>query len=372
MQAIGVMGGMFDPIHWGHIRAALSALHAGLDRVLLAPCQTPAHRPAAAVSAQQRLDMCRLAALAFPGLEASDIELREGPCYAVDTVQMLMQQYPGARICWIMGADKLPTLHKWFNADKLFSLCEFWVCPRPGDDAHYHVPGAAIRVLEHTAMEASSGMVIARLHAYDDAEELLPRSIARYIAESSLYQIDFSQQLIARGMKDHRLSHTLGVRKTAVALADIHGACMQRASVAAMLHDIAKPLSLADMQSLARKYALELPCDVLNDGNLLHGPVGAAIAQHELGIADHEILSAIACHTTGKVGMTTLDKVVFLSDAIEPTRREYPGLADMRALSTHDLNGAVLLSMQRTREYVLSQGHHFCTQTEQAMLDLAK
>ena len=68
--------------------------------------------------------------------------------------------------------------------------------------------------------------------------------------------------------------------------------------------------------------------------------------------------------------MTTLEMCVFLADAIEPNRRDYPGLTEMRALSQSDLSGAVLLSMQRTQEYVLSRGLHFCTRTEEAIQDL--
>ena len=147
---------------------------------------------------------------------------------------------------------------------------------------------------------------------------------------------------------------------------------MQAAAVAAMLHDIAKPLPLKEMQALATRYGLDLDDETLTAGNLLHGPVAAAIAEHELGIEDPEVLSAIACHTAGKPGMTVLDKVLFIADAIEPNREDYPGLAEMRRLVETDLDGAVLLSMERTREYVLSRGLSFCGQTELAMRDLKK
>ena len=91
MQKIGVLGGMMDPIHSGHLHAAQAALKAGLDTVLLAPCLTPAHRPQPLASADDRLEMCRIAAREIPGLEASDIELRAETCYAVDTVRMLQE-----------------------------------------------------------------------------------------------------------------------------------------------------------------------------------------------------------------------------------------------------------------------------------------
>lgn len=371
MRRIGILGGMFDPLHAGHLQAAFSALASGLDQVLLCPCQTPAHRSHAAASAAHRLRMCALAAQEYPGLSASDIDLREGICYTADTVVLLQSQHPDAQLFFIIGADKLLSLPRWHQAEKLFAGCTFLVCPRPGYDAHQIVPGAKTQVLDLPPLDVSSGQIVQKLRRFEE-DAALPRTVARYIAENSLYQPDFIPHLLQRGMKESRLQHTLGVRQTAVALAWQHGANMQKAAAAAMLHDIAKPLPLCEMQSLARKYALSLTDEVLCDGNLLHGPVAAAIAQHELGIDDAEILSAIACHTAGKCGMTTLDMCVFLADAIEPGRRPYPGLEDMRSLSEKNLPAAVLLSMQRTREYVLSRGYHFCSDTEQAMQDIIK
>lgn len=372
MQRIGVLGGMMDPIHSGHIHAALAALNAGLDRVLLAPCLTPAHRPQPRASAEQRLEMCRIAAEVDPRLAVSDVELRSDTCYAVDTVRLLMDQYPGAEIVWIMGADKLLSLPRWYQAETLFSLCTFFVCPRPGYDAAADVPGARIHPLPEAALDASSGQAVEQLRQLRDAKGLLPRKLARYIALQGLYQPDYLPVLRRYGMGDKRVRHTLGVRQTAVELADLYGARMQAAGVAAMLHDVAKPLPLEQMQALARQYSLELPQEILSDDNLLHGPVAAAIAEHALGVTDGEVLSAIACHTTGKPGMSALDKILFIADAIEPNRADYPGLEEMRRLAPRSLDDAVLLSMRRTKEYVLSRGLHFCSQTEAAMIDLEK
>ncbi|MBQ9195887.1 MAG: bis(5'-nucleosyl)-tetraphosphatase (symmetrical) YqeK [Clostridia bacterium] len=372
MQRIGVLGGMMDPIHTGHLHAAKAALNAGLDRVLLAPCLTPSHRAAPLAPPEDRMEMCRLAAADEAGLEVSDIELREGPCYASDTVRLLKKRYPGAQITWIMGSDKLPSLGRWYEADQLFALCDFYVCPRPGFDPYFPVPGAALRVLTEAEIKASSGDVIKMLHALSDAPGLLSRNVARYIALKGLYQPDYLPALTRYGMREKRIRHTLGVRQTAVELADRWGASMQAAGVAAMLHDIAKPLPLLQMQALSAQYGLDLPEELTQDGNLLHGPLAAAIAQRELGVTDAGVLSAIACHTTGKPGMSTLDKVLFIADAIEPSRADYPGLSDMRMLVKNDLDAAVLMSMRRTKEYVRSRGLPFCSHTEAAIRDLEK
>lgn len=370
MQKIGVLGGMFDPIHKGHMHAAECALQWGLDRILLLPCQSPAHRDAPQVSAAHRVRMCEIAVQDEPRISVSNVDLRSGPCYAADTLRILLSQYPDAQFYWIIGADKLMNLPHWRDADFLFAHCEFLVCPRPDCGAVLPVPGARMHILPADPVHASSGEIVRLLRQYDDALSMLSPAVSRYIAENGLYQPDFVPELLARGMKESRLTHTLGVRSEAVKLAQLHGASMQSASVAAMLHDIAKPLPLCDMQALAQKYHLTLPGDILSDGNLLHGPVAAAIAEYELGIADPEILSAISCHTTGKKNMTTLEMCVFLADVIEPNRRDYPGLKDMRTHSLSDLGGAVLMSMQRTQEYVLSRGLHFCARTEEAIQDL--
>ena len=198
MRLIGVLGGMFDPIHAGHIRAAQAALDAGAERVLLCPCQMPAHRGQAIAPAMDRLQLCELTSRAHTGMEACDADLRGGLCYTVDTVDILQARYPDARICCIIGADKLSSLNKWYGAERLFAVCEFWVCPRPGYDAHLPVPGARLRVLDMPPIAASSADVVQRLHAYDDAAGMISHEEARYIAENGLYQPDYKTLLKAR------------------------------------------------------------------------------------------------------------------------------------------------------------------------------
>ena len=88
----------------------------------------------------------------------------------------------------------------------------------------------------------------------------------------------------------------------------------------------------------------------------MHGPAGAWTAQHEYGGTDPEILDAIACHTTGKPGMTPMDMAVYLADKIEPERRDYPTLERVRVLAQLSLERAMLTSMEGTRDYVRKAG----------------
>ena len=102
MRRIGVLGGMMDPIHMGHLRAAAAALGAGMDGVLLAPSRIPPHRPQPAVSFPDRLAMCRLAAEADDRLKAVALETAAG--YAIEEARAVKKMYPDAKICWIIGA----------------------------------------------------------------------------------------------------------------------------------------------------------------------------------------------------------------------------------------------------------------------------
>ncbi len=114
-------------------------------------------------------------------------------------------------------------------------------------------------------------------------------------------------------------------------------------------------MPLAQMQRIAAQHRLLLDKQTLQSENLLHGPVGAVVAECEYGVSDPNILSAIRCHTTGKVGMLPLDMIVYLADKIEPSRRSYPALDEVRRLAQTDLVAAMRYSLLSTLDYVRSQ-----------------
>ena len=160
---------------------------------------------------------------------------------------------------------------------------------------------------------------------------------------------------LRRTLSDKRLTHSLLVASTARMLAQRHGVNPEQAALAGLMHDCAKCLPLATMQKLAKDNRLLLDKETLQSGNLLHCPVGAVVAEKEYGITDPNILSSIRCHTTGKVGMLPLDMIVYLSDKIEPSRRSYPALEEVRALAQKDLAAAMRHSLESTLAYVRSQ-----------------
>lgn len=137
-QRIGVMGGMFDPVHRGHILAAEAVLNAlDLDELRLVPCKLPNHRHPAAAQVQDRLNMLQLASGHNPRLRVDDRECqRAGVSYTVDTLASLRAEYPSATFVLLTGADAFAGLLKWHRWWDLFELAHLCVVNRPA----LHIP----------------------------------------------------------------------------------------------------------------------------------------------------------------------------------------------------------------------------------------
>ena len=368
MQKLGVLGGTFDPIHEGHIALALSAIRqAGLNGVVLLPMARPAHREADA-SAEDRLAMCRLAAAMDTRLHVSLAGMAPGARYTFDTLAPLEKEFPKAAFTFIIGADKLPSLPYWHEADKLFGQCEFLCFPRSGVSMEEALQkarsaGARITVMPEFQTPYSASMIRTQTKQYMDAPGL-NRQVLCYMAEHALYQQDFLPKL--KGMMNpRRFQHTLGVRREAVRLADIHGLPIQRAALAGLLHDCAKGMPLKDMRRVAMEQHITEDENVLSSGALLHAPVGAYLAKTEFGIRDEEVLDAIRSHTVGRSGMSKLEMCIFVADATEEGREEYDGLSDLRRLSGISLPAAVYRSFQLTYTYLMKNGNHFIDPSSQ-------
>ncbi|WP_345875242.1 nicotinate-nucleotide adenylyltransferase [Shewanella algae] len=135
---IGLMGGTFDPVHYGHLKPAAEVkARLELDKLWLLPNHIPPHKAKATASSEQRLAMLKLACDEFPDMDICDIELkRNAPSYSVATLEALQQAFPGAEFQFIMGTDSLLSLPSWHQWQWLFSLCNLVVCQRPD----WHLP----------------------------------------------------------------------------------------------------------------------------------------------------------------------------------------------------------------------------------------
>ncbi len=179
--------------------------------------------------------------------------------------------------------------------------------------------------------------------------------------------MDSIHDYIEKNLSDKRKKHIEGVRKTAVYLADKYGEDREKADTAALFHDMFRGLS-ADVLNYYVKH-LNLDSKYLDNVNLAHGKIAAIIMERDYGITDPDIIHAVSYHTTGRAGMSKLEKIVYIADAIEPGR-SYPGVNDLRKAADTDLDQACLLSLSRTIDYVRSQGKYLDEDTLRARDDL--
>lgn len=156
-------------------------------------------------------------------------------------------------------------------------------------------------------------------------------------------------------LDEHRFRHTLGVVETAVQLASDYGADPAKARAAALLHDVAKGYGRERLLKEASGFGIVLSDIERRAPALIHAPLGAEVARREFGIDDPDILAAIKYHTTGRAGMSLLERVVFLADYIEPGR-VHPGVERVREAARDDLDRAVLLALDQTIVYLVGRG----------------
>ncbi|MDE7262140.1 MAG: nicotinate (nicotinamide) nucleotide adenylyltransferase, partial [Oscillospiraceae bacterium] len=365
---IGIYGGTFNPIHMGHIQAARFASEIlGLDRLLLVPTGVPPHKALDedAPTPDQRLAMTELAAEAVgPVAEASDLELRrKGKSYTLDTVKTLRAKHPHARLYLLMGTDMYLTFHRWRDPEKLAKLCTLCAFGRSEADSEElfarqrkylakAVGADSVTIALPEIVDISSTRLREVLKRGEGREYLDP-AVYGYILREGLYGVGADLKNLSLEdlrcaalsmLKRKRIPHVLGTEETAAKLALRWGEDEEAARRAALLHDCTKKYSREQHLEICRQYGIGLDKEEQREEKLLHAITGAAVAKHVFGVPPG-IESAIRWHTTGKADMTTLEKIIYLADYIEPTR-DFCDLTQLRALAFQDLDGAMLLGLE--------------------------
>ena len=199
MKKIGILGGTFNPIHFGHLILGQSAKEEfGLDKVLVMPTKNPAYKTiSGGVTEQNRIDMIQLAIQDFPYFEFSDVELRrDGATYTVDTLKELKVENSEDKFYFIMGADSLYQIETWEDPDKILSMVNVLVATRNDSrsalDAQidyledkYH---GKIYHLNSPSIEISSNEIRKRNVSGQSIHFFLPEPVIDYIERNGLYE----------------------------------------------------------------------------------------------------------------------------------------------------------------------------------------
>lgn len=159
-----------------------------------------------------------------------------------------------------------------------------------------------------------------------------------------------------KNLDAHRYEHTLGVEFTSAALAMRYGEDIKNAQLAGLLHDCAKCLSDEKRLYICEKHNISINEVERRNPFLLHAKVGCFLAMEEYKVYDPDVINAILNHTTGRPGMSLLEKIVFIADYIEPGRKHAPNLKQIREMAFVDLDKALLMILEDTLEYLKSTG----------------
>lgn len=164
------------------------------------------------------------------------------------------------------------------------------------------------------------------------------------------------EKKLRKKLDRERYTHTLGVMYTAAALAMVYGADINQAMYAGLLHDCAKCIPNEGKLQLCEEYGIPIRESERQCPFLLHAKLGSYFARHYYKVDDPEILHAIETHTTGEPGMNLLDKIIYISDYIEPNRKMAPNLSEIRKLAFEDLDMAMLKILGDTLDYLKEKG----------------
>ncbi len=199
---VGVLGGNFDPAHWGHLLIAQEArLQCDLERVLLIPYRTsPREEDRDVTSPQERLLMVELAIKEVPYLQVNTMELnREGPSYTVETLRELKDRHDDWNLHFIIGSDNLKEFHTWKKPDEILDLAKLFVARR--DENPKKVPSGTKEIIREKGMErlvfqeedspqfyVSSSLIRRRFKENKPIKFLMPDEVAEYVEENDLYR----------------------------------------------------------------------------------------------------------------------------------------------------------------------------------------
>ncbi len=366
-----LFGGSFDPVHNGHINILRETLKArSFDKVIVMPTGTPGHKASCRAPFEVRRHWSQLAFSPLgESIEISDYENRqEGKSYSYLTVNHLKEEYPGARIFFLIGEDSAKTMPTWRNWETLAKNTAFLVLARDNDgDDDLKRAVEVIRELspdteyiKAPVFEISSTQIRRMAREGKDLTGLMPREVAGEIKEYCIYSEDEYERhvgtaklLISLLLREKRAKHTYNVAGFAKQLAEIHGVDADKAYLAGLLHDIMKQV---DEETLVKRA-------VNSEGEraktkphpVLHGFARADYIRKEMGIDDEDIINSIRSHTCGRAGMSDLEKVIYLADMLSPERR-YPEKEYLTKIALRNLDTAMEAALRESIRWIKTKG----------------
>ena len=367
---VGIYGGTFNPPHIGHVRSAKAAVRQlGLDKLIVIPSGIPPHKPLPTDTPPNdaRIHMTRIAFADVENAVVSEIEVNNPDVsYTIDTVAAIKKEYPDAELFLLVGTDMYLSLESWRDSENLLKSVTPAVFSRGSDDI-MKIADYSLSIQKRWGVHTESVINNVVEISSSELRKMLPRRNGReYIADTNYSYIiknrfysskpnwDWLREQAYSMLSPQRIPHVIGCEEEAVRLAKRWDVDLDDAREAAILHDITKKLSPDENFKILDEYGIHIGTPEKGEEKLLHSKTGALIAREEFGVSD-AVADAIAWHTTGRPGMSGLEKVIYLADYIEPTR-DFDGVDILRALAYESLDEAMKMGLELSVYDMKSRG----------------
>ncbi|MDY4849438.1 MAG: nicotinate-nucleotide adenylyltransferase [Bacilli bacterium] len=340
-----IFGGGFDPIHNGHLNIANNALKKYPGEVIFVPARISVWKEES-VSSKDKINMLYLATKDNPSfkIDLFEINSEKEINYSIDTVNYLLNKYPDDKLFLLIGSDQVNKFHLWKESERIADKVQIIYYLRPGYEIDYsNVSKFHMEVVEGNEIDVSS----TEIRNFQDFN--LPLSVLRYIVEHNLYE---GMAKIHSLIKEKRVAHSLEVAKLAYEIATKNKIKNpDKAFIAGLFHDIGKEMPLNEAEKIINEHYKEyqnVPKWVF------HQFIGEYLAKTIFKINDSSILSAIRNHATGNKNMSVLDKIIYASDKIEPTRG-FDSTELIKAM-VEDAETGFVTVLKANKEYLESKG----------------
>jgi nicotinate-nucleotide adenylyltransferase len=336
---LGILGGSFNPVHLGHIFLADKAIfNLKLDRVVMIPAYRSPFKLAAEGmedGAAYRLEMLAAAVTGDSRLAVDDCEIRrQGVSYTIDTLEDIIRRYmPSGKPVLIIGDDIAGDFPNWRDSKKILRLAEIAVARRL-NAAEVKYPFAHINI-DNEVMNISSQTIRQRIAEGKDWRSLVPAGVRAVIEDRRLYGFscfagtdkDCTNDTILRVESAARetlsIVRYLHSRNTALLAYDLcrrFGLNPMAGYLAGIAHDLGKELDNKQQMKLAKSDGMEITGLERERPNLLHGRAAAVLLRERFCIHNEDVLEAVAVHTSGKINMGLLAKIIYIADKAEVSR----------------------------------------------------
>ncbi|MGL5640137.1 MAG: nicotinate-nucleotide adenylyltransferase [Mycoplasmoidaceae bacterium] len=340
MKKIILFGGSFDPIHNGHIQAALEAFRkVNADNLYFIMSYISPDKKKHKSTWEQRKEMINIAIRNFPFFSISEIEKEnEQISYTYKNIEYFKNNFPNSELFLLVGSDQFNSFSNWKNYEYIESNCKI-ICYERKDHLVYKKKGVIF--IEEPKIDTSSSKLILMPNI-----EMMNQEVLDYINKNSIYGI---YRLEKEGISKSRINHCIEVANIAKKIASKYGDDFERkAYCSGLYHDIAKEVPMEIQIECSNKL---LNYTTYPSWKVIHAPLGKYILEKKYLFTDEEILNSVKYHTIPKKNPTLLEKIVFCADKIS-SRKNIETNYDLIELCISNIDKGYEIILQKNMEAI--------------------